>query len=375
LNLTNDDFIRTTEQRHIQIAQKLWQACDKNGDIYKKRYKGLYCVGCESFISRGALVNGLCPNHKTKPEEVEEENYFFALSKYTSRILKLLEENLEFVQPQSRYNEIKSLCKAGLEDISISRPKEKLSWGISVPDDPSQVMYVWFDALSNYLNVKDYWPAQLHIIGKDILRFHAALWPAMLMSASEKLPEKIYVHGFISVEGQKMSKSLGNVIYPQDLIDKFGTDATRYLLMAGLNFDQDSDFSYERFSKKYNTDLANDLGNLVQRTLTMAKKYNFDPEHTEAIESKETDQFIEKLSFKQALESIFKIVIAANQYIDKEKPWDLTEDNKKLEEVLTNLFESLKSIARDLSPFMPATAEQIEKQISTLNPKPLFPKI
>jgi methionyl-tRNA synthetase len=272
-NITNDDFIRTTEARHMKGAQAFWAACLENGDIYKKQYVGLYCVGCEGFKTEKDLVEGKCPDHNRLPEEISEENYFFRLSKYQEPLQFLFDKNKEFVVPESRFNEMKNLLKNGLEDVSISRSVEKLTWGIPVPGDESQVMYVWFDALTNYITAlgygsgneekfKKFWPGT-HIVGKEINRFHSLLWPAMLMSAQLDVPKQIAVHGWITVDGQKMSKSVGNVINPLELVQEFPLEAVRYFLLREIPFDNDGDYTRQKFMDRYVGDLANGIGNLI----------------------------------------------------------------------------------------------------------------
>lgn len=380
LNLTYDYFVRTTSEDHKKNVRQIWSKALENGFIYKKHYSGVYCVGCEAMKNKSELIDGKCPNHPNlEPEIVEEENWFFKLSAFCDQLKGFYKKNPEFVQPDYRFNEIKSLLEQGLEDVSISRPKEKLSWGIEVPNDPLHVMYVWFDALTNYLYPKNYWPADLHIIGKDILRFHAALWPAMLLAAGYKedqLPKRIYVHGFISVEGQKMSKTLGNVIKPKDLVERYGIEATRYLLLKELSFDKDSDFSWERMTQTYNADLANDLGNLLQRTLTMVNKYEVAID-----EGKSQDDFslikdIENLRFSEALVGIWNIIRQCNKLIDDEKPWELAKsDRKKLDKVLGEICQSLFKVAWLISPFMPQTSQKIREQLKSSKPEPLFKRI
>jgi methionyl-tRNA synthetase len=282
LNLSFDDFIRTTQERHIKGAQKLWLSCQN--DIYKKTYKGLYCVGCEEFYKKEELIEGFCPEHKTEPELVEEENYFFKLSKYQEKLKKIIEKNELKIIPETRKNETLSFIEKGLEDICVSRSEKRASgWGIDVPGDRTQKIWVWFDALSNYITAvgfsddekkfKEWWPADLHVIGKGILRFHAIYWPAILLSAKLPLPRAIFVHGYITVSGQKMSKSLGNIICPFKLVEKYGTDATRYFLLREIPATEDGDFTIEKFEKRYNSDLAKGLGNLVARTMALILKF------------------------------------------------------------------------------------------------------
>ncbi len=392
LNLTYDDFVRTTSKEHQKNVQELWTKALENGYIYKKHYSGVYCVGCEAMKNKSELIDGKCPNHPNLvPEVVEEENWFFKLSEFGERLKKYYSENLTFVTPDYRFNEIKSLVESGLEDVSISRPKEKLEWGIEVPNDPNHVMYVWFDALTNYLMPAKYWPADLHIIGKDILRFHAALWPAMLMAAGysdDQLPKKVHVHGFISVDGQKMSKTLGNVVNPKEMVEKYGVDATRYLLLRGLSFDKDSDFSWERMTQMYNADLANDLGNLMQRTLTMINKYAIKPQipmtppageagNDQKGETKNVvNSLIGELKFADALVEVWKIIQEQNKLIEESKPWELAKtDTKKLEEVLGSIYESLQLVAELILPVMPKTSEKMKKQLESLQPEAMFLRI
>ncbi len=283
--------------------------------------------------------------------------------------------------PDFRFNEIKNLVNSGLEDVSISRPKEKLSWGIEVPNDPTHVMYVWFDALTNYLYPKQYWPADIHVIGKDILRFHAALWPAMLLAAGyseEQLPKRVHAHGFISIEGQKISKTLGNVIKPHDLVDKYGIDATRYLLLRELSFSNDSDFSWERMDERYNSDLVNNLGNLFQRTLSMINKYQLEVGGLKSEVSKlNIDNDVEHLEYQEALRKVMDFCTDQNQYIAEKQPWVLAKEEKteELAEVLTNIYFALADIAEKLVPFMPDTAVRMKKQLETLEPEVLFPRL
>ncbi|MDO8513702.1 MAG: methionine--tRNA ligase [bacterium] len=384
LNLTYDYFIRTTSEEHKKNAREIWSKALENGYIYKKFYSGVYCVGCEMMKNKSELVNERCPNHPNLiPEIVEEENWFFKLAAFQEKLEKLYKDNPTFVQPDFRFNEVKSLLKSGLEDVSISRPKEKLNWGIEVPNDPMHVMYVWFDALTNYLYPKKYWPADLHIIGKDILRFHAALWPAMLMAAgyeNDQLPKKIYVHGFISVDGQKMSKTLGNVVKASDMIERYGKEATRYLLLKELSFDKDGDFSWERMTQTYNADLANDLGNLLQRTLTMINKYRVNIKPKGDYEDIElvgiVNMAIEEMDFVLALTKINAIVQWLNKLIENNKPWDLAEKNpKKCAEILNIIHNYMRVISKCLIPFMPETSKEINRQLESLEPKPLFLRI
>ena len=393
LNISFDDFIRTTEKRHFDGAQKLWMACKK--DIYKKKYSGLYCVGCEEYYKEDDLINGLCPEHKVAPELIEEENYFFKLSNYQEKIKELIEKDEVKIIPQSRKNEILSFINSGLQDFCISRTSERAKgWGIDVPGDETQKMWVWFDALSNYINALGYgsndeskflefWQnndLKIHIIGKGINRFHSVYWLAMLLSAGISLPKTLFVHGYITVDGQKMSKSLGNVINPYNLVEKYGCDAVRYFLLREIPALGDGDFTFEKFEKRYNSDLAGGIGNLLSRTLVMINKknviFNRNPEaifvdKNQEVNKKIKDNFIQ---FNDALSEIWELVSFCDKYIEEKKPWAI-EDKDENEIVFSNIIYSLKNISQMLKPFLPHTAEKIEEQIKTLKPEPLFPRI
>src|SRR3989338_216744 len=385
--ISNNDFIRTTEDRHIKGAQYLWQKAIENGDIYKKAYEVLYCVGCESFKTEKDLVDGRCPIHLREPEFLKEENYFFRLSRYQEPLEFLLEDRPDFIYPANRHKEMYNLLKEQLDDISISRDASKLSWGVPVPGDPSQVMYVWFDALANYVTAlglgttadglfKKYWPA-VHVVGKDINRFHSLLWPAMLMSAGIEVPKQVVVHGFITVEGQKMSKTIGNIIDPLKLLKEFPVEALRYYLMRELPFDADGNFSNKQLAERHNADLANGIGNLTNRILTMIEKYcaGIVPKVSEAnndlinfLTRQIWPVYTENMNrwrFDLALEAAWKFVAHCDQLISDKQPWVLAKAGKEKEvaNLLYHLAEALRHIAIMIWPVMPETAEKILMQL------------
>ena len=394
LNISYDRFITTTSPEHKKSAQALWKKINESGAIYKAKYEGLYCVGCETFVTdeQAKQNGGICPNHSQPYDRLSEENYFFKLSQYGPQIAAAIEKNEFVVNPDTRRNEILQVLRDGLDDISISRPKEKLPWGVPVPGDSDHVMYVWFDALINYLSVigypespdfAKYWPAQTQFIGKDILRHHAAIWPAMLIAGGIALPKRLHAHGFITADGQKMSKSLGNVIDPFEVINGYGGDAFRYYLLRHVPSGDDGDFSWEKFENSYNNELANDLGNLVQRVASMIARYQKgaissvpDPEH----DSGPYHEAMENLQFDRALDFVFTQIQSLNQYIEQQKPWEVAkEDQLHLAEILGYLVGSLLQIANLLEPFMPTTAKIIhdsfDKEIITVPETSLFPKI
>lgn len=387
-NITNNDFIRTTEKRHMDSAQKFWQAAEANGDIYKKKYRGLYCVGCECFKTEKDLIDGKCPDHLKEPEVLEEENYFFRLSKYQKELERLFEKNAEFVYPKNRYNEMLNILKNGLEDISISRSTDKLTWGVPVPEDDTQVMYVWFDALTNYITAlgwgsKDdklfnkYWPADAHVIGKEINRFHSLLWPAMLMSAGVELPKMIAAHGWITIEGQKMSKTIGNVIDPLKLSATYSADAVRYFFMREMPFDNDGDYSEDKFVARFNGDLANGIGNLANRILVMIDKYCGATVPKAELANHELIDFLNNeiwqtyldnmnaFRFDKALEAVWKFITHCDQKISDTQPWAMAKAGKhaEVDNLLFHLAESLRHVAVMIWPVMPDSAEKIMAQL------------
>jgi methionyl-tRNA synthetase len=392
LEISNNRFIRTTDKAHEQRAKLIWK--DLEPDIYKGKYVGWYCTGDEAYFTETEVKAnaGICPNHNRPYEKIEEENYFFRLSKYTKQIIIAIEDNTFKIYPDTKRNEILRLLESGLDDISISRPKEKLDWGIDVPGDKTQVMYVWFEALMNYITVlgfpehadfKNFWPADFQVIGKDISRFHAAIWPAMLLSLGLDLPKNLYVHGFVNVDGKKMSKSLGNYVSPLDVINEYGSDAFRYYFLRHIPSYSDGDFSWETFEASYNNELANELGNLVQRTVVMIENYQDGlvgdippPEHDIA----SYQEAISVCHFDQALDAVWAQVRGLNQYIEEEKPWTIAKsgDKEHLQEVLAYQVGSLIEIAILLEPFMPDTAKKIKSIFEGSKTTPLkstlFPK-
>lgn len=389
LNLSWDDFIRTSDkQRHWPGAQKMWLAIQKNGDLYKKTYRGLYCVGHESFVTDKDLVAGKCRDHQKEPEIIEEENWFFKLSKYSKKIGDLIKSEKIKIVPETRKNEILSLIGGGLEDVSFSRPRKDLSWGVPVPDDDTQTMYVWADALVNYISAlgygstsslqggfdeklfKKYWPADVQVIGKDNLRFHAAIWLGMLLSAKLKLPKTIFVHGFINVEGQKISKTIGNIIDPAELVKKYGTDVVRYYLLRENSPYDDGDFSYEKLKERYNGDLANGLGNFAARVFALAAqlgefnidiKKDLDKSAIKKIQEtrKNLDKKIEEFKFHEALMVIWDLISFGDRFLNEKKPWDKNKDVKeKIKEIFT-LLVVLDNLVSFLFSFLPETSQKI----------------
>ncbi|MFY9604524.1 MAG: methionine--tRNA ligase [bacterium] len=390
LHITNDDFIRTTEERHTKSVQKIFQELYDRGDIYKSEYEGWYCVPCETFWTERQVAEGsTCPDCGRPVELVKEESYFFRLSKYEDRWLQFIEENPDFIQPASRRNEMISFVKSGLEDLCVSRTT--FNWGIQVPMDPKHVIYVWIDALANYITAlgygseddskyQRYWPADLHLVGKEIVRFHTIIWPIMLMALDLPIPKKVFGHGWLILESGKMSKSKGNVVDPVVLIDKYGVDAIRYYLLREISFGADGFYSEEALIRRINADLANDLGNLLHRTLTMIEKYfggvvpepgpaeeiDKDLQAVVAAVPREVQEVMEKLELSNALAAIWKLVGRANKYIDETTPWILAREEAsrpRLQTVLYNLAEALRIIAILLVPYLPTVPEKIWGQL------------
>jgi len=395
LGLSYDYFIRTTEKRHFKGAQKFWQALNP-ADIEKRFYEGCYCVGCEEFKMEKDLVDGKCPEHGTVPEKIKEENYFFKLSNYQEKLQELIESDKLMIRPTFRKHEVLGFIKKGLEDFSISRSKERAkNWGVPVPGDENQIMYVWVDALANYITALDYdsdgelyqkyWESsdkRVHLIGKGILRFHAIYWPALLMSAKLPLPTEILCHEYLTINGKKISKSLGNVINPGEVVEKFGIDGARYVLLSSLPYRSDGDLTWERMTEKYNADLANGLGNLLSRIVKLSEKTEIKFTKMELghaiLDNGETaiNKSLEDFNLEGALTIIAGQVRNANKYIEDNKPWELAKnDQQKFEEVMKKLNLDLLAISKLISPFIPETSEKIKKALETKKPTILFQRI
>lgn len=414
LNISYDDFIRTTDAKHEHVVQAIFEKLLKSGDIYLGSYSGKYCLSCEQYYNDSEILEGnLCPVHKKPLTEVHEETYFFKLSRYEKPLLKFYEENPEFLSPKYRANEIINFVKSGLQDLSVTRTK--VAWGIPVPSNPKHTIYVWFDALINYISAagvgtllcddkaeheaqlkqiraekfEDLWPADLHLVGKEIFRFHSVIWPAVLMALNLPLPKKVFAHGWWTVEGEKMSKSRGNIVDPAEVAAKYGVDPVRAFLFREVPFGQDGDFSMESFKNRYNSDLANNIGNLLSRTLNMAAKNIGElPEKIEGnypllAKSAEVEKAIDKayneLAFDKVLENIYGYASELNKLVNDTKPWELAKtDPAKANEILLELVACLRKVALWLEPFMPTVAQEMQKRLQAGKIEkypPLFPRL
>ncbi|HEX9664888.1 MAG TPA: methionine--tRNA ligase, partial [Patescibacteria group bacterium] len=387
LDISNNDFIRTTEPRHEEAAKKfLLELFDKNL-IYKDKYEGLYCVGCESYKTDSELVDGKCPDHNIEPILLSEDNWFFKLSRFNDQLKKLIEKDELLVRPVARKNEMLGLLKQGLEDIAISR--QKVDWGIPLPFDKSQTAYVWIEALMNYVTgvgfqddkkrFQQIWPADVHLMAKDIVKFHALIWPAMLLGVGLPLPRQVFAHGFFTVDGKKMSKTLGNVIDPVEISEKYGVDGLKYLIIREISFGEDGDISLGRFDERYNADLANGLGNLVSRVLAIAGQREFETDYSQSKDFEQQvkltwagyEQAMTDLKFNDALDSVWKLISSCDKYIEVKKPWELSGDG--LIPVLTNVLEAIRQIGWLIQPFMPLTAEEILSQLKVYDTEKIKP--
>jgi methionyl-tRNA synthetase len=385
LNISNDGFIRTTSPAHKAAVQKVLQTLFDNGSIYKGSYKGLYCVGCEQFKSENELIDGKCPDHNAVPEEMEEECYLMKVNKWQNTLIERIKSDEFKIQPERYKKEILSFLEnQKLEDVSISR--KNLAWGIPLPFDSEHTTYVWIDAFLNYLtglgwdgdnkNVPEFWPAEVEMLGKDILRVHATIWVATLLNLEIELPKSFFIHGHILSGGKKMSKTLGNVIGIDEMIEKFGVDGTRYLLLSGGTFGDDLDLTMERMTEKYNADLANGLGNLTSRVIKLAQNFEFTNSKFELKHDDQISEYLNKFNFDGALEYINGLVKESNKFIEENKPWELAKnDEKKFKEVMEKLLVDLSVIAQLLISFMPETSSKIKTALETKIAEPLFQRI
>jgi methionyl-tRNA synthetase len=416
LQISFDDFIRTSsDPRHRPGVARLWRAANASGDLYHQHYEGLYCVGCEQFYAEAELVEGNCPEHLKPPQLVGEENWFFRLSRYEDQLRELIESGHLRIEPESRRNEVLGFIRQGLQDFSVSRSVERArGWGIPVPDDPTQVIYVWFDALINYITALDFGAPEsadyrrwwvdgdevIHVIGKGIVRFHAVYWPAMLLSAGQPVPRTIFVHDYLTVDGKKLGKSLGNAVDPVALVNTYGADALRWWLVRDVPRVGDADFTLERMISRYHEDLANGLGNLVNRTVSMIQKYrggtvptvDTTPDNTltkaYANVADKVDSAMDRFDFRSATAAIWEVVNEANRYVVENAPWNLAKAEKnnepdattRLNEVLATLVHAGRAVADELTPFLPEAAQRVAAQLGNgsnelAKPTPLFPRI
>jgi methionyl-tRNA synthetase len=409
LALSFDDFIRTSsDRRHAPGVQRLWRQSAARGDFYRRGYEGLYCQGCEQFYDAVELLDGLCPEHGVAPETVTETNWFFRLTRYADDVLSVLESGRVRIEPAAKRNEVLSFVRAGLTDISVSRPASRAAgWGIPVPDDPDQVVYVWWDALANYVTALGYgtddtayqtwWleaAERVHVIGKGIVRFHAVYWLALLLSTGQPLPSAIFVHEYLTVDGAKLSKSAGNAVDPHDLAERYGADALRWWLLRDVAGLGDTDFTEQRLLTRYHQDLANGLGNLVNRTLSLVHKYRHGtvPDQTHTVRepsglSSTIDRALAVFDFRAATDAIWTVVAAANRLVEAERPWELAKREQtgddaageRLDAVLATLVETCRSLADELTPFIPEGAARISTQLGTgpqvATPQPVFPRL
>jgi len=391
LNINYDNFLRTTDPVHVAAVKTATQYLYEKGFIYKGQYRGLYCQSCEQYKNPDDLINGKCPEHQVEPQLMKEESYFFKLSQFEKLLKEKIESDELEIKPIERKNEVFSFISQGLKDISISR--ETVSWGISLPFDKKYTLYVWIDAFLNYLTglgwsgqagqPPKFFSPDVQLMSKDILRVHATIWPGLLLALELPLPQKIFVHGYFTIDGQKMSKSLGNVIWPEDLVVKFGRDGARYLLMSSLSYGQDGDISWQRLAEKYNSDLANGLGNLVSRVMKLNEEFKINPSTRLRARIKNLEKLFNEIKFKEILDEIWQEIAWANRYIEEKKLWDLLKtDPEEGKKVLSELLSLISEIAKVLSPFLPETSEKIFEQLTlrqdsglTGKIKPLFPRI
>jgi methionyl-tRNA synthetase len=394
LNLSYGDFLRTSaDPRHAPAVNELWNACASNGDVYAGNYEGLYCVGCEQFYTEQELTNGLCPEHRNAPDHVSEANYFFRLSRYQDELIRLIGHDEIAIRPAHRKREVLSFLDSALLDLSISRSVERARrWGVPVPGDTSQIVYVWFDALANYISAAGYasdcgaferrWTHAsriTHVIGKGVIRFHAVYWPAILLSAGLRVPSEILTHGYVTIDGRKISKSVGNTISPHAAGSRYGADALRYYLLRHIGSSRDGDFSWSRYDDVYEHELANDLGNLVSRTTALGRRHGVPEaarsELADALAG-QVERHIEEFEIHRALEAIWRVIAAANVYVNRTEPWKLARHGKarELEAVLGELYAALRCIGRTLSPFLPDTAQRMLDALGAASSAPLFPR-